>query len=163
MVSIQVTLPPARLSRSKGHRLVELARASWHEAVLRVAVAHRSSRHSWHEAGRGVASVPGAQPFLRKTVLRTTNRAWICVTPGRSPACSVSITRSLVRSSDYGVTQADRLDHGFVQSEKESFAEMMARALRINPGELKVCIAENRIGAALLERFREPKNTTDTN
>jgi hypothetical protein len=52
-------------------------------------------------------------------------------------------------------------DHGFVQSEKESFAETMARALGINTDELRVCIAENRIGAALLERFREPVNATD--
>ena len=46
-------------------------------------------------------------------------------------------------------------DHGFVQSEQESFAETMARALGINTDELRVCIAENRIGSALLERFRE--------
>jgi hypothetical protein len=52
-------------------------------------------------------------------------------------------------------------DHGFVQSEKESSAETMARALGINTDELRVCIAENRIGSALLERFREPENTTD--
>jgi hypothetical protein len=52
-------------------------------------------------------------------------------------------------------------DHEFVQSEKESFAETMARALGINTDELRVCIAENRIGSALLERFREPENTTD--
>jgi hypothetical protein len=52
-------------------------------------------------------------------------------------------------------------DHGFVQSEKESFAETMARALGITTDELRVCIAENRIGTALLERFREPENTTD--
>ncbi len=51
--------------------------------------------------------------------------------------------------------------HGFVQSEKESFAETMAQALGINTDELRVCIAENRIGSALLERFREPENTTD--
>jgi hypothetical protein len=52
-------------------------------------------------------------------------------------------------------------DHGFVQSEKESFAETMARALGINTDELRVCIVENRIGTALLERFRESENTTD--
>jgi hypothetical protein len=52
-------------------------------------------------------------------------------------------------------------DHGFVQSEKESFAETMARALGINTDELRVCIAENRIGWALLERFRGAENTTD--
>jgi hypothetical protein len=52
-------------------------------------------------------------------------------------------------------------DHGFVQSEKESFAETMARALGINTDELRVCIAENRIGSALLERFREPGIAAD--
>jgi len=52
-------------------------------------------------------------------------------------------------------------DHGFVQSGGESFAETMARALGIRTHELRVCIGENRIGTALLERFREPENTTD--
>jgi hypothetical protein len=52
-------------------------------------------------------------------------------------------------------------DHGFIQSRSESFAETMARALGINTDELRVCIAEGRIGSALLERFREPENTTD--
>jgi len=52
-------------------------------------------------------------------------------------------------------------DHGFVQSEKESFAETMARALGIDADELRVCIAQNRIGTALLERFSKPENTTD--
>jgi hypothetical protein len=52
-------------------------------------------------------------------------------------------------------------DHGFVQSANESFAETMARALGIDTDELRDCIAENRIGSALLERFREPENTTD--
>jgi hypothetical protein len=52
-------------------------------------------------------------------------------------------------------------DHGFVQSGNESFAETMARALGINTDELRVCITQNRIGTALLERFREPENTTD--
>jgi hypothetical protein len=37
----------------------------------------------------------------------------------------------------------------------------MARALGISTHELRICIAENRVGAALLERFREPENTTD--
>jgi hypothetical protein len=52
-------------------------------------------------------------------------------------------------------------DHGFVQSEKESFAETLARALGINTDELRICIVENRIGSALLERFSKPENTTD--
>ena len=52
-------------------------------------------------------------------------------------------------------------DHGFVQSEKESFAGTMARALGISIDELRVCIGENRIGTALLERFREPPVVAD--
>ena len=52
-------------------------------------------------------------------------------------------------------------DHGFVQSEKESFAETMARALGIGTDELRICIAENRMGTALMERFREPVIATD--
>ena len=52
-------------------------------------------------------------------------------------------------------------DHGFVQSETESFAETMARALGIDTDELRLCIAQGRIGTALLERFEEPENTTD--
>jgi hypothetical protein len=47
-------------------------------------------------------------------------------------------------------------DHGFVQSESESFAQTMARALGINTDELRVCIAAGRIGSALVDRFREP-------
>jgi hypothetical protein len=47
-------------------------------------------------------------------------------------------------------------DHGFVQSRNESFAQTMARALGINTDELRACIAENRIGTALLDRFRDP-------
>ena len=45
-------------------------------------------------------------------------------------------------------------DHGFVQSGNESFAETMARALGISTHELRICIAENRVGA-VLERFRD--------
>jgi hypothetical protein len=52
-------------------------------------------------------------------------------------------------------------DHGFVQSAKESFAETMARALGIDTDELRACIAENRIGTALLERFRKPGIAAD--
>jgi hypothetical protein len=37
----------------------------------------------------------------------------------------------------------------------------LARALGINTDELRVCIVENRIGSALLERFREPVIATD--
>jgi hypothetical protein len=52
-------------------------------------------------------------------------------------------------------------NHGFVESEEESFAETMPRALGISTHELRNCIAENRVGAALLERFRGLENTTD--
>ena len=44
-------------------------------------------------------------------------------------------------------------DHGLVQSQTECFAATMARALGITTDDLRVCIAENRIGTALLERF----------
>jgi hypothetical protein len=52
-------------------------------------------------------------------------------------------------------------DHGFVQSESESFAETMARALGIDTDELRVWIAQGRIGSALLERFKEPLIAAD--
>ena len=55
----------------------------------------------------------------------------------------------------------DLCNHGFVQSGNESFAETMARALGINTDELRICIAEGRIGSALLERFREPRIAAD--
>ena len=44
-------------------------------------------------------------------------------------------------------------DHGFEQRASESFAQTMARALNINTDELRDCIAEGRIGEALLERL----------
>jgi len=52
-------------------------------------------------------------------------------------------------------------DHEFVQSGNESLAQTMARALGISTHELRICIAEGRIGSALLERFRGAENTTD--
>lgn len=52
-------------------------------------------------------------------------------------------------------------DHDFVQSGNESFAETMARALGIRTHELKVCIAEGRIGSALLDSFRQPRMAAD--
>jgi hypothetical protein len=52
-------------------------------------------------------------------------------------------------------------DHGFIQSRSESFAETMARALGISTHELRGCIAEGRIGSALLDRFREPGIAAD--
>jgi hypothetical protein len=50
-------------------------------------------------------------------------------------------------------------DHGFVQSETECFTATTTRALGIDTDELRVCIAENRIGSALLEKFREPNSS----
>jgi hypothetical protein len=52
-------------------------------------------------------------------------------------------------------------DRGFVQCGNESFAQTMARALGISTHDLRVCIAEGRIGSALLERFREPRIAAD--
>jgi len=48
-------------------------------------------------------------------------------------------------------------DHGFVQGGNESLAQTMARALGISTHELRVFIAEGRIGLALLERLREQR------
>jgi hypothetical protein len=64
--------------------------------------------------------------------------------------------RTLARSSPGYLS-----DHGLVQSETECFAATMARALGIDTDELKICIAEGRIGSALVDRFKEPENTTD--
>jgi len=52
-------------------------------------------------------------------------------------------------------------DHGFVQSGNESLAQTMARALGISTHELRICIADGRIGSALLDRFREPLIAAD--
>jgi hypothetical protein len=52
-------------------------------------------------------------------------------------------------------------DHGFVQGGNESLAQTMARALGISTHELRICIAENRVGAALLARFRESRIAAD--
>jgi hypothetical protein len=49
--------------------------------------------------------------------------------------------------------QAFLADHGFVQARDESFAETMARALDVGIDQLRVLIAQGRIGSALLERF----------
>jgi hypothetical protein len=40
-------------------------------------------------------------------------------------------------------------DHGFIQTGNESLAATMARALGITTHELRVCIAEGRIGSSL--------------
>ncbi len=52
-------------------------------------------------------------------------------------------------------------DHAFVRTDDESFAETVARSLDIGTDELRVCIAQGQIGSALLDRFREPRETTD--
>ena len=52
-------------------------------------------------------------------------------------------------------------DHGFIQTGNESLAATMARALGLTTHELRNCIAENRIGTALLDRFREPLLAAD--
>ena len=53
-------------------------------------------------------------------------------------------------------------DHGFVQTGYESLAETMVRALDSGTDELRVCIAQGRIGSALLERVEERGIATDT-
>jgi len=52
-------------------------------------------------------------------------------------------------------------DHRFVQSGNESLAQTMARALGISTHELMNCIADGRIGSALLNRLREPRIAAD--
>src|SRR5258706_11920974 len=47
-------------------------------------------------------------------------------------------------------------DHGFVQGPSESLAETTARALGIDSSELRVCMAQGQLGAALMDRFRQP-------
>ena len=51
--------------------------------------------------------------------------------------------------------------HGFVQRDKESWAELVMRARGISAQELKVYFAQNRIGRALLDRFTESRIATD--
>ena len=46
-------------------------------------------------------------------------------------------------------------DRGFVQTQEESFAETIARALAIEIDELRFCIANGQVAAALLHRFGE--------
>ncbi len=48
-------------------------------------------------------------------------------------------------------------ERGIVQSDEESFAETVARALDIGTDELRVFMADGRIGSALLERFGEAR------
>ena len=51
-------------------------------------------------------------------------------------------------------------DHGFVQSGNESFAQTMART-RDQHAQLRICIADGRIGQALVDRLRDPVIATD--
>jgi hypothetical protein len=44
-------------------------------------------------------------------------------------------------------------EHGFVQTNYESLAETTARPLGMTTQKLAACIAQGRIGSALLERF----------
>lgn len=44
-------------------------------------------------------------------------------------------------------------DHGFIQNQRESLAETMARALEIGTSELHLLIAQGQIGETLLARF----------
>ena len=52
-------------------------------------------------------------------------------------------------------------EHGIVQAGDESLAETVARALDIGTDELRACIAQGRIGSALLQRFEECGIATD--
>jgi hypothetical protein len=47
-------------------------------------------------------------------------------------------------------------EHGFVQDPSDSLAETTARALGLDSSELRVCMEQGRLGAALLDRFRQP-------
>jgi hypothetical protein len=47
------------------------------------------------------------------------------------------------------------VDHGFVQSGAESFAETMARVLGIGTDQLRILIAQGQIASALLESLGE--------
>ena len=51
--------------------------------------------------------------------------------------------------------------NGFVQGPNESLADTVCRALGIGMKELKVCVAQGRVGTALLDRFRQPGTAVD--
>lgn len=55
----------------------------------------------------------------------------------------------------FDVARSHLRDHGFVQTDHESFAETMARALGIDSEQLKACIAQGQIGAMLVNRFKD--------
>jgi hypothetical protein len=48
-----------------------------------------------------------------------------------------------------------------VERDNDSFAETVARALGISIRDLRVLLAQGRIGRALLDRFTEPRIATD--
>ena len=52
-------------------------------------------------------------------------------------------------------------EHGFVERDNDSFAETVALALGISTRDLRVLLAQNEIGRALLDRFMEPRIATD--
>jgi len=52
-------------------------------------------------------------------------------------------------------------EHGFVQDPSESLAETTARALGIDGSELRIWMAQGRLGAALLDRFKLPGIAAD--
>jgi hypothetical protein len=52
-------------------------------------------------------------------------------------------------------------EHGFVQDPSESLAETTARALGIDGTEPRICMEQGRVGAALLDRFKQPGIATD--
>ena len=54
--------------------------------------------------------------------------------------------------------RAELIANGFVQGPNESLADTVGRALGIGMKELKVCVVQGRVGAALVERFRQPEN-----
>src|SRR6266446_9367584 len=47
-------------------------------------------------------------------------------------------------------------DHGFAQDPSESLAETTARALGIDGSELRIWMVQGRLGAVLLDRFKQP-------
>jgi len=52
-------------------------------------------------------------------------------------------------------------ENGFVQDPSESLAETTGRALGMDGSELRICMAQGRLGAALLDRFKQPGIATD--
>jgi hypothetical protein len=75
-----------------------------------------------------------------------------------APAYQAELRRELEELGPTGVWREMArhflADHGFTQTERESLAETMARALDIGTENLRVLIAEGRIGKALTARFQ---------